>query len=183
MLKQLLGSSAARNARPNARREATKRSSKFIVFNSTTQKLPYPSDSWPCLYSPAQTALLQQSTLASSWQLAGASARRLNLHPPLVFSFSGLSEGVPYEPTHTTPANSRIFRMLNFINKATYWSVHGAPARCATTRISPRFRQGGRESAGGDSRKSAIFFRASVCVCEVEFTHQTVVLTYLEHSM
>jgi len=114
---------------------------------------------------------------------AGASARRLNLHPPLVFSFSGLSEGVPYEPTHTTPANSRIFRMLNFINKATYWSVHGAPARCATTRISPRFRQGGRESAGGDSRKSAIFFRASVCVCEVEFTHQTVVLTYLEHSM
>jgi len=108
MLKQLLGGSAARNARPNAHREATKRSSKFIVFDFTTHKLPYPSDSWLCLYSAAQTALLQQPTLAPSWQLAGASARRLKLHPPLVFSFSGLSEKVFSEGFHTNPHTRRL---------------------------------------------------------------------------
>ena len=126
MLKQLLGGSAARNARPNAHREATKRSSKFIVLNFTTHKLPYPSDSWLCLYSAAQTALLQQPTLAPSWQLAGASARRLKLHPPLVFSFSGLSEKVFSEGFHTNPHTRRLlglFRAWLAVHLARFFSI------------------------------------------------------------
>jgi hypothetical protein len=85
------------------------------------------------------------------------------------FPFLGCRRNVhtaQYEPTHTTLANSRIFRMLNFINKATYiGQCMLLPQRVVRHGFRPHFRQGGRESAGGDSRKSRtvgdFWFRAS----------------------